>query len=116
MNLVGQLALHELPYFLSRCDLLITNDSGPMHIAAAVKVPVVALFGPESPALFGPCSLPRRSRVLQRPVACRPCPQANCAHPICLEAISPSEVLEAAHDLLKMASPVNAGGRDAEAG
>ena len=77
VNLVGQLALHELPYFLSRCDLLITNDSGPMHIAAAVQVPVVALFGPESPALFGPCSLPRRSRVLQRPVACRPCPASQ---------------------------------------
>jgi lipopolysaccharide heptosyltransferase II len=116
VNLVGQLALHELPYFLSRCDLLITNDSGPMHIAAALKVPVVALFGPESPALFGPCSSPERSRVLQKSVPCRPCPHTSCAQPICLQGIYPSEVLAASLDLLKTASSMNAADRNLKAG
>jgi lipopolysaccharide heptosyltransferase II len=116
VNLAGRLELHELPYFLNRCDLLITNDSGPMHIAAALQVPVVALFGPEDPTLFGPCLPPEQSRVLQKPVPCRPCPHASCAQPICLQGIHPSEVLTASLDLLKTASSMNAADRHLKAG
>jgi heptosyltransferase-2 len=50
-NLSGKIPLDELPYIISRLDLLVTNDSGPMHIAAATKTPLVVLFGPGSPAL-----------------------------------------------------------------
>ena len=52
LNLGGQLNLRDLPFFINRCDLLITNDSGPMHMAAALKTPVVALFGPGYGSLF----------------------------------------------------------------
>jgi lipopolysaccharide heptosyltransferase II len=116
VNLAGRLELHELPYFLSRCDLLITNDSGPMHVAAALQVPVVALFGPEDPTLFGPCSSPEQSRVLQKPVSCRPCSHTSCAQPICLQGIYPSEVLAASLDLLETASSMNAADRSLKAG
>lgn len=102
VNLAGRLSLDELPYFLSRCDLLVTNDSGPMHIAAALQVPVVAIFGPEDPIVFRPYTSPERSRVLQQPVICRPCRQVGCAHPICLESITPSDVLAASLELLAM--------------
>jgi heptosyltransferase-2 len=115
VNLAGRLELHELPYFLGRCDLLITNDSGPMHIAAALQVPVVALFGPEDPTLFGPCSSPKQSRVLQKPVPCRPCPHTSCAQPICLQGIYPSEVVAASLDLLKTASSMDAADRNLKA-
>jgi heptosyltransferase II len=110
VNLAGRLALHELPYFLSRCDLFITNDSGPMHLAAAMQVPVVAIFGPENPNVFRPYTSPERSRVLQQPVNCRPCTQASCAHPICLESISPADVLTASLELLAMPTVRNAAG------
>jgi heptosyltransferase-2 len=116
VNLAGRLELHELPYFLNRCDLLITNDSGPMHIAAALQVPVVALLGPEDPTLFGPCLPPEQSRVLQKPVPCRPCPHTSCAQPICLQSIYPSEVLAASLDLLETASSVNAADSNLKAG
>jgi lipopolysaccharide heptosyltransferase II len=53
-DLSGMIPVDELPFIISRLDLLITNDSGPMHIAAATKTPLVALFGPEDPSLFGP--------------------------------------------------------------
>ena len=80
LNLAGQLNLRDLPFFLSRCDLLITNDSGPMHMAAALKTPVVALFGPENADYLRPYTSPDLYRVIQKPVECRPCNQATCPH------------------------------------
>jgi ADP-heptose:LPS heptosyltransferase len=103
LNLAGQLNLRDLPFFLSRCDLLMTNDSGPMHMAAALKTPVVALFGPENADYFRPYSSPDLYRVIQKPVACRPCNQATCRSGLCLEAISPAEVVERSLELLNVA-------------
>ncbi len=65
-NLAGEISLSALPFLVSRLDLLITNDSGPMHIAAATKTPLVALFGPEDPTLFGPYADPELCRVLYK--------------------------------------------------
>lgn len=56
INAVGQTSLPQLVALLRRCDLLVTNDSGPMHIAAALGKPLVALFGPTDPAQVGPYS------------------------------------------------------------
>jgi len=100
VNLAGRLGLEELPYFLSRCDLLISNDSGPMHIAAAMQVPVVAIFGPEDANVFKPYVSPQRCRVLQHDVDCRPCARQDCGHPVCLDGISAASVSEAALQLL----------------
>jgi heptosyltransferase-2 len=107
LNLAGRLNLCDLPFFISRCDLLITNDSGPMHMAAALKTPVVALFGPENAAYFKPYTSPDLYRVIQKPVDCRPCNQATCRTGLCLKAISPAEVVERCLELLKVADSLN---------
>lgn len=111
VNLAGRLSLRQLPYFISRCDLLITNDSGPMHIAAALDVPVVAVFGPEDAGAFQPYAVPDRCRVIQKPVDCRPCKQVNCSRPICLDTISPSDVVAAGLHLLRVSPPVRVASR-----
>ena len=94
-------------YLIRRCDLLLTNDSGPMHIAAAVKTPVVALFGPEKPSTFRPYTSPELSRVLVKPVDCRPCKKSQCNNAVCLDAISPEEVTHACLDLLETTGKIS---------
>jgi heptosyltransferase II len=72
VNLAGKIALRELPAALSLCRVLITNDSGPMHIAVACNVPTVAIFCATTPALgFYPYSA--ESIVIEKELACRPC-------------------------------------------
>jgi heptosyltransferase-2 len=78
---------------LSRCRLLICNDSGPMHVANLLSVPVVAVFGPQKPEWFGPRG--SKDRVVIRPeFPCRPCSD-YCIfdEPQCLRNIAPSEVI-----------------------
>ena len=97
IDFAGVLPVELLPSFLSRTALLITNDSGPMHIAAAVGAPIVALFGPTSPMRTGPYG--KGHRVLTHEVACRPCFSRTCRNAVsleCLTGISPDQVLAAA--------------------
>lgn len=105
IDLSGKLSLDDLGYLISRLDLLVTNDSAPMHIAAATNTPVVALFGPEDPFLMGPYTQPHLFRILYHDVPCRPCVTDRCVHPRCLELISPDEVLEKGVKLLKIHKP-----------
>jgi lipopolysaccharide heptosyltransferase II len=100
VNLAGRLSLNELVYIISRLTLLITNDSGPMHIAAATKTPLVALFGPEDPALLGPYTSANLYRVISKLVDCRPCNKAECHRPRCLDLITPQEVFDKCSELL----------------
>jgi heptosyltransferase II len=97
-NLAGQTSLRELCAALKACDLLITNDTGPMHVAAAVGTPVVVPFGSTSPELTGP-GLPgeTRHRLLKAPVVCSPCFLREC--PIdfrCMKSITVESVVAAA--------------------
>ncbi len=100
-NLTGKLSIGELCALLSRAGALVTNDSGPMHIAAALGTPTVAMFGPETPVMYGP--LGTRTSALWKPPVCSPCINvhdnkvANCIHgqPECLVNIAVDEVLEA---------------------
>ncbi len=70
--LTGKLTLKLLAAVLEKCDVLLTNDSGPMHLAEAVGTPVVAVFGPTHPYLgFAPVN--PRSRVLSAELSCSPC-------------------------------------------
>ena len=89
---------------LARCDLLICNDSGPMHMAEALGVPVVAVFGPTQPAWFGPTA--ENSRVVYRPEFwCRPCfDYCVFDQPYCLRTISIESVLEAATRVIQAIS------------
>ena len=96
-DLAGQTSLRELMALLKLCRVLLTNDSGPMHVAAALGTPVVALFGSTSPELTGP-GLPGdpRHRLLKSDAPCSPCFLREC--PIdfrCMKGISVERVVEA---------------------
>jgi ADP-heptose:LPS heptosyltransferase len=101
VNLAGKISLAELQNALSICDLFITNDSGPMHIAAALGIPTVALFGSGQPLQFGPYTATGQHRVLQKPAVCRPCKRCRFETPACLDGITPEEVVHACLELLK---------------
>jgi heptosyltransferase-2 len=101
-NLAGRTSLRELMALLKLCRVLLTNDSGPMHVAAALGTPVVVPFGSTSPELTGP-GLPGdpRHQLLQSGVPCAPCFWRTC--PIdfrCMNRISVEQVVEAVLRLL----------------
>jgi ADP-heptose:LPS heptosyltransferase len=90
------LPIRQFIAVLARCQLLLCNDSGPMHIAAALGVPVVAVFGPQEPAWFGPLG-PDHRIVIRPEFWCRPCfDYCRFDQPYCLRTISREEVGEAA--------------------
>ena len=96
VDLTGQTPVGLLPCLLRRAAVLVTNDSGPMHVAAAIGVHVVALFGPTDPVRTGPYG--RHHTVLSYPVVCRPCFSRRCRHSVpleCLSGVTPEEVAEA---------------------
>jgi len=100
VSLAGKLNLNELCYIISKLDLFITNDSGPMHIAAAAGTPVVAIFGPENPKHLRPYTREALYRLVYKDVPCRPCSKSFCEKPICLSAITPDDVFHACAELL----------------
>ncbi|MCI0525872.1 MAG: lipopolysaccharide heptosyltransferase II, partial [Nitrospira sp.] len=98
--LSGRLAVRELMAMIRQCALLITNDSGPMHIAASFEVPLVAIFGPTDPQTTSP--LGENNLLLRKPVDCSPCLLREC--PIdhrCMTRMTVDEVFEAAVKHLK---------------
>ena len=99
LNLIGQTQVREMMALLSRCRLMITNDSGPMHVAAAFGVPLVAVFGPTDHTTTSPLS--ERARIVRKPVDCAPCLLRQCpTDHRCMEAIKVADVLAAAEELL----------------
>jgi lipopolysaccharide heptosyltransferase II len=102
INLGGKLLLNELVYIISQLDLLITNDSGPMHIAAAVNTPIVALFGPEDPVLMRPYTSKEMYRIVQKNIKCMACKNKKFTQHTCLEAITPEEVFEECKKYFKL--------------
>lgn len=101
INLAGKLNLNDLVFIISRLDLLVTNDSGPMHIASAVKTPLVAIFGPENPVIVKPYTSRNFYRIAYKDnIDCRPCNKKDCSHPTCLEMITPEEIFDKSIELL----------------
>lgn len=95
LSLVGNLNLIELREVFSRAALFVGPDSGPMHIAAAARTPIVALFGPTLPENFAPWQA--EATIIARDFACRPCRQRRCTvgDYRCLRTITPEEVYAA---------------------
>ena len=108
LDLVGVGNIRLTMALLRKAALFIGNDSGVMHLAAAAGIPMVALFGPQSPVRFGPWS--ERARVIYKQFSCSPCRQkffTECepsqrGKPACVEAITMDEVFREAVELLSM--------------
>src|SRR5712691_11309944 len=85
----------QLASAISHCSVVITNDSGPLHLAAALAVPSVSIFGPTDP---GRTVIPGATRVIQKEIGCGPCYQKECPlrHHRCMTEISVDEVYSAA--------------------
>jgi heptosyltransferase II len=102
VSLAGQDTLGSFMAFAARCGVMITNDSGSMHIANAVGTSVVALFGPTDPRRTAPAGAP--VRVLRHDLPCSPCFRTTCPyadHP-CMRAIEVEDVYRAVLDMLGM--------------
>lgn len=98
--LAGETSLRQLMAMLARCHLVITNDSGPMHLAAALGLPLVAVFGSTDERRTGPVGA--RARVVKHSVACSPCGRREC--PIdfrCMKGVTVDEVYRVALELVK---------------
>ncbi len=97
----GTASIQQSAAIISKSVLFIGNDSGPMHVAAALSIPTVALFGPQTPVLTGPYS--KNSIVIRKHVWCSPCSQTTCINQSdwCMNKITLEEVYEAAIKLWK---------------
>ncbi len=94
VDLTGKTAIADLPALLSQCHLFIGNDSGAMHVAAAVGLPVVAVFGPTDP--LGTAPVTRRCSIVQEKPYCSPCFLRRCpTDHRCMTKIAP-DIVEAA--------------------
>jgi heptosyltransferase II len=91
LNLTGKTQIAELPALLSRCSVFLGNDSGAMHVAAAVGLPVVAVFGPTDP--FGTAPATTRCTIIQEKPYCSPCFLRRCpTDHRCMTAVKPEMV------------------------
>lgn len=122
LDLSGAMDLPALAALIERLDVLVTGDTGPMHLAAAVGTPVVAVFGPSDPVRYAPVH--PRHRVVRIDLPCSPCnrirrPPARCTGhiPDCLTGIDVSRVYAAVEETLEgLGEPQRpAGGRRGEA-
>ena len=93
------LSLRELAELFRRCRLFLSPDTGPMHLASAAGAPVVALFGPKDPRVYGPYFGPRA--IVEKPLDCRPCRKRSCDDPRCMLTITPDDVTAAAAALIE---------------
>ena len=99
INLCGKTSVRQLCLLIKNCHIFLTNDSGPMHLADALGVKVVALFGSTNPVKTGPYY---SKDVIKKNVPCSPCYKRTC--PIdfkCMKLISSEYVFEKIHQLLK---------------
>ncbi len=94
VNLAGQTNLRQLVALLERASIVVANDSGPMHIAAALGRPLVTMFGPTNPIRTGPFE--RSDSVIRLDIACSPCYRRHCVHQSCLTWVSPEAVMDMA--------------------
>jgi heptosyltransferase-2 len=99
VDLTGKTTLVEAMALIARCNAFMTNDSGLMHVAAALQTPLVAIFGSTNPVTTGPFSL--SSRVVRQEIPCSPCMQTHCKTDFrCMQEIPSDEVFDALTEML----------------
>jgi ADP-heptose:LPS heptosyltransferase len=106
INFVGRLELQQTAALIRRCALFISNDTGPMHIAAAVKTPVIGIFGPTVHWKNAPWGDPHQCIVVRKDLPCSPCyvpysARIACTDPRCLRDLTVDEVYEKAKPILR---------------
>ena len=102
IDTTGQLSLRQLSLIIERCNLFICVDSGPLHLASAMKTPSISFFGPNTPVIYGPIG--NNNLVFYKGLKCSPCisnynaKSTSCRNPVCLNSITYDEVKEAVSD------------------
>lgn len=102
-DLAGQTSLPQLVALLERAELVIANDSGPMHIAAALGKPLVTPYGPTSHIRTGPYD--RLDSVIRLDIPCSPCFSRKCSHHSCMRWLEVEPVLRMAHEQMRVPHP-----------
>ena len=97
--LAGRTSLKTLAAVLERCVLYLGGDTGPMHIAAAMSTPALAIFGPTDPIRTGP--LGDAHRVIRHRVPCGPCRRRECDHHTCMQLVKVAEVTARAEEMIR---------------
>ena len=100
LDLSGKTTLGQALAIISKLNLFITNDSGLMHVAAALKIPLIAIFGSTNPITTSPWS--SNSKIVRIPIDCSPCLKKECpkAHKLCMENINVDMVFELVKEML----------------
>jgi heptosyltransferase-2 len=106
LNMAGKTGLRELAALISTCDAFVTNDSGPMHMASALFVPTVAIFGSTNRKTTGPYG--QGHHAVSKDLPCAPCMKRECpeGHLRCMTDINAAEILEALREILPMEKAV----------
>lgn len=99
VSIAGKTGLKELISVIGNACFLVSNDTGPMHIAAALGVPVFALFGPANPARTGPYG--KGHTVIRKEISCGPCYRRSCKTALCMDMIKVDEVVEIINGFLQ---------------
>ena len=103
--LAGTFELSTLAALLRKLNLMISNDTGPMHLAFAAKTPTVALFGPTDPSICGPYFPKRTIKILKTTTVCNPCLAKKCTAPFCLLQLGPEAVFNACISAYRALAP-----------
>ncbi|HJL94677.1 MAG TPA: glycosyltransferase family 9 protein [SAR324 cluster bacterium] len=105
INFAGKTTFKELITLYTLSDLLVTNDSGPVHFASTTNIPIIALFGPENPIIFGPMS--PNAKVIALGMACSPCvsvfnqKKSSCTDNQCMKQITVEMVIQETQKILQ---------------
>lgn len=94
INAAGKTTLKELAALVKKCDLVISNDSGPVHVSAAVNIPTITIFGPSDDKKFRPYGY--KHKILKNDISCRPCGEHECPleHHKCMEEIKVEDIMK----------------------
>jgi heptosyltransferase II len=100
INLCGKTTVWEAVYLISQCRLFISNDSGLMHVAGALNIPTVAIFGSTNPVTTAPAG--NKSVIVRKAVPCSPCLKKTCPSDFrCMKLVSMEDVLQVAQNLFQ---------------